>query len=906
MTPKDGQERIPLVGVGQGNGVGLLRTASCVSDPQQSALSCVKRQDVAGLSNILADVCPVDDDETRDEAGEYPLAEDHWINTPLGKDGDYKTLLHLALETRSHDMVRILVRAGARCDNHNDDLGVSPVHVAADQDDLESLKILMETGSKNQANINNMMRNGRTALHIAAEKGNNEILEYILSKEALDNVDAEDLMGRQTPLYLAAKNGHLRSVKLLLEHGASLKNTVNNQTIGEFLKEKFPSFNPNSVSIRVKPKENSINDILYSAAKLLDKAAIVKRRNQSNAQNLMFFKTLIQSVAAVDDSSLDTFDTAGMTLLQKSCDYGLDQFAKTLLENGVNANSSTSETKTKPILLAAYYGHDETLRVLLEHKKEDEDGLKTARLNVQDGHSKETILHYILKMPNKISGQKVTTKYKICLDLLLVEFKSLTETDLTKIINKRDLEGNSALHYATQNWSQSVVTSLLEYGANIGLKNNWDETPISKINPDIMEDFLDNFCLHSKNDVHQEDFELEFNYSFIAPPIDNPYFDETDPEGQELVENQGYPETETLWYMAQSKDHRHLLKHPVITSFLWMKWQRIRKQFNRNLRLYLLFVTTLTWYIFERFGGVSLRFNETDEKPAENKTTPEIITNLTNFCSTDNFGSETKFRLWYGVFWIQAIFQFVLIARDWWRDLKESDNCSIAVIFTSWLEYLIITINIILMVLQTRAMFVCLIILVSMVLFREGLQMMVSLKRYVFDAENWLELITLILTAVILLVPDDRFESPCVTKRYLAAFAIILSWSTLITLVGRHPKLSKYNVYVTMFYTILKTFAVFLVWYSFFLIAFSLGFYIMLHKDVQVKKDSDGEEEDYVFFDSPWLSLIKTATMFVGEIEFSDIPVDLENKLWPLGYVFLLSFIFLIGKINTNFKCKLY
>ena len=28
--------------------------------------------------------------------------------------------------------------------------------------------------------------------------------------------------------------------------------------------------------------------------------------------------------------------------------------------------------------------------------------------------------------------------------------------------------------------------------------------------------------------------------------------------------------------MADSQYHRHLLKHPVITSFLWMKWQRIR------------------------------------------------------------------------------------------------------------------------------------------------------------------------------------------------------------------------------------------------------------------------------------------------------------------------------------------
>ena len=50
-----------------------------------------------------------------------------------------------------------------------------------------------------------------------------------------------------------------------------------------------------------------------------------------------------------------------------------------------------------------------------------------------------------------------------------------------------------------------------------------------------------------------------------------------------------------------SKSHRHLLKHPVITSFLWCKWTRIRRFFNRNLRFYLLFVYVLTWYIFDEF-----------------------------------------------------------------------------------------------------------------------------------------------------------------------------------------------------------------------------------------------------------------------------------------------------------------
>ena len=41
------------------------------------------------------------------------------------------------------------------------------------------------------------------------------------------------------------------------------------------------------------------------------------------------------------------------------------------------------------------------------------------------------------------------------------------------------------------------------------------------------------------------------------------------------------PETEPLWYMGQSREHRHLLRHPVISSFLWFKWERMRPYFNR-------------------------------------------------------------------------------------------------------------------------------------------------------------------------------------------------------------------------------------------------------------------------------------------------------------------------------------
>ena len=49
-------------------------------------------------------------------------------------------------------------------------------------------------------------------------------------------------------------------------------------------------------------------------------------------------------------------------------------------------------------------------------------------------------------------------------------------------------------------------------------------------------------------------------------------------------------------------------------------------------------------------------------------------------------------------------------------------------------------------------------------------------------------------------------------KRHVAAIVIVLAWSEFITMIGRHPKLSTYNIYVTMFYKVTSTFILFLAW----------------------------------------------------------------------------------------------
>merc|ERR1719431_632921 len=143
-------------------------------------------------------------------------------------------------------------------------------------------------------------------------------------------------------------------------------------------------------------------------------------------------------------------------------------------------------------------------------------------------------------------------------------------------------------------------------------------------------------------------------------------------------------------------------------------------------------------------------------------------------------------------------------------------------------------------------------------------------------------------------------EEARLLNRHLSAIALVLSLAELITLIGRHPKLLHCNVYVTMFYKVLNSFFFFLLWYSLFIIAFGMGFYIMLHDDSgKLSGGQDGSGKN-PYFNRTWLSLVKTSAMFVGELEFSDLPINPSTYEGMLAYVFFLAFIFLVSVVLMN------
>ena len=60
----------------------------------------------------------------------------------------------------------------------------------------------------------------------------------------------------------------------------------------------------------------------------------------------------------------------------------------------------------------------------------------------------------------------------------------------------------------------------------------------------------------------------------------------------------------------------------------------------------------------------------------------------------------------------------------------------------------------------------------------------------------------------------------------------------------------------------------------------------------------DNNEVD--FFDSPWTTIVRTFAMFVGELDFSDIPIDPTKTFSVVSYFFFLIFVEMMVVILMN------
>ncbi|AGJ98955.1 Ankyrin repeat domain protein [Wolbachia endosymbiont of Drosophila simulans wNo] len=232
------------------------------------------------------------------------------------KDRAGFTALHNAAHSGHLDVVKLLISKGADVHARNIE-GSTPLHSAVISENKTTVKAIVEKLTIAGADSNTKdYTDGKTPLHIAAQNGLVEVVKVLLNTQKIE-VDAKDNTFGNTALQAAAQNGHTEIVESLINTKKVDVNTANKD-----------NFTP-----------------LYRAAQNGHKAVV---------------KLLLDNGAKVNGCGV------GRDPLSVAVNNGHKEIVELLLSvEGVDVNISNQLGNT-PLHIAAIKGHEEIARLLLE------------------------------------------------------------------------------------------------------------------------------------------------------------------------------------------------------------------------------------------------------------------------------------------------------------------------------------------------------------------------------------------------------------------------------------------------------------------------------------------------------------------------------------------------------------
>ncbi|KAI6212728.1 CBR-TRP-4 protein [Aphelenchoides besseyi] len=402
---------------------------------------------------------------------------------------DNQTALHFAAKHGQKEVCQKLLALGAN-PNARDDKGQTPLHLGAENDFPDVVKLFLKMKHNNNAVLTAVDHNGFTGAHIAAMKGSLAVVKELMMIDKAMVIHAKTKTMEATTLHMAAAGGHAKIVKILLENGANPEDE-----------------NAHGMTALHLGARNGHVAILEAFDKNLWRRC--SRRIGLNPFHIAayygnsdFCSEMLKHVPPSVRSEPPVYNHLvvkefateyGLTPLHLAAQSGHDSLVRMLLNQAVQVDATSTTMQVIPLHLAAQQGHIAVVGMLLSR-------------STQQQHAKDwrgrTPLHLAA-----MNGH-----YEM-VSLLIAQGSN---------INVMDQNGWTGMHFATKAGHTNVVKLFVNSSADAQAETKEGKVPLCFAAAHNHIDVL-RFLLKQKHDTHQlmEDRKFIFDLMVCGKGNDN-------------------------------------------------------------------------------------------------------------------------------------------------------------------------------------------------------------------------------------------------------------------------------------------------------------------------------------------------------------------------------------------------
>mmetsp|Transcript_11638 Transcript_11638/g.17231 ORF Transcript_11638/g.17231 Transcript_11638/m.17231 type:complete len:575 (+) Transcript_11638:34-1758(+) len=261
-------------------------------------------------------------------------------------DGHNGTPLHSAAYHSNYELLTHLIKHGAVTDMKYD--GNLALHIAARQGNIRIFKWLLQL---DHTRINERGFSNYTPLHYAVEHQNEDLVQYLLKKEAQMDVNNN---AEESPCDLAILINNLTILKYFLFYSVCRNHY---QYVDLIL---------------------SIPALQTSIALMMNKYYLIHAIIIQPKMDEQIFYRIVSVLMEIKDPEftkevVNSRDSFGYSPLHYTCMNGYEKLTESLIGLGAKINVKTPIFQYTPLMLAKANGHDGVVKVLLKHNADKDD-----------------------------------------------------------------------------------------------------------------------------------------------------------------------------------------------------------------------------------------------------------------------------------------------------------------------------------------------------------------------------------------------------------------------------------------------------------------------------------------------------------------------------------------------------